>query len=116
MKFIAYTIALIILGYLVHLFLPWWVIVLLAALIGAFSQFSGIRAFALGFLGIALLWGITAFLINNSNEGILAARFGDLFGGTSANSLILFTTLLGGFLGGLGAMTGALGAKIFKEK
>ncbi len=113
MKFILYTLAIIILGYLGHTFLPWWSIVIVAALVGLFTDYSGIRAFSLGFLGVALLWGVYATFVNFQNEGIIASRLGELFGGMSPTIMLLITTLLGGFLGGLGTLTGNQGRKLF---
>jgi len=112
MKFTAYILAIIVVGYLGHLFLPWWSIILVAGIIGAFTKYSGIRAFAVGFLGVALLWGIYAILINNQNDGIMASRLGELLGNMKPLALIAVTALLGGFLGGMGALTGNLGRKL----
>lgn len=113
MKSIPYTIAIIILGFICQSYLPWWSIVLVAFVIGAFTKDSGIRAFAIGFVGVALLWGIYAAFINNQNDSILANRMGELFGGMSAISLVLITAIIGGLVGGLGALTGNLGRKMF---
>ncbi|MFT5167636.1 MAG: hypothetical protein ACI8P3_002874 [Saprospiraceae bacterium] len=113
MKFILYIIAIILLGYICHIFLPWWSIVVVAFIVGIFTKDSGIRAFAIGFLGVALLWGIYAAFINSQNDSILANRMGELLGGMGAGSLVLVTALIGGLVGGLGALTGNLGRKIF---
>ena len=113
MKFILYIIAIIILGYVCQVFLPWWSIVVVAIIIGTLTEKSGIRAFTIGFLGVALLWGIYATIINSQNDSILANRMGELLGDTSPISLILITALIGGLVGGMGALTGNLGRKMF---
>jgi len=64
----------------------------------------------IGFLGVALLWGIAAFQIDIANEGILSARMEEIFG----RNMLLLTILLGGLLGGMGALTGTLGQRLFK--
>lgn len=112
MKYLLYVLAIIIIGYLGHLFLPWWSIVLVAGLVGLFTKFSGIRAFAIGFLGVALLWGVYAGLLNAQNEGIIASRLAALLGDMSPAGLIGITTLLGGLLGGMATLTGNLGRKL----
>ena len=113
MKFILYIIAIILLGYVCHIFLPWWSIVVVAFIIGTLTKESGIRAFTIGFLSVALLWGIYATIINSQNDSILANRMGELLGDTSPMSLILITALVGGLVGGLGTLTGNLGRKMF---
>lgn len=114
MKFLFQILALIILGYLAQLFLSWWSGIVVAAIVGLSMEKSGLRAFLTGFLGIALLWAVFAFLANSQNEGILALRLEKLFNGMSPMSLILITALLGGLLGGMGSLSGNLGRKLFK--
>ncbi len=113
MKFIGYIFAVILLGYIGHCFLPWWSIVIICGLVGLFTKYSGIRAFMIGFLGVTILWGVYTIIMNIQNEGILASRIGGLFGDMSTFSLILISTLLGGLLGGFGALTGNQGRKLF---
>ena len=62
-----------------------------------------------GMLAGSTLWGMYAGWLNSANAGILATKMGGLFPVkvTSAN-FIQITTLMGGLLGGLGAMTGSL--------
>jgi hypothetical protein len=103
-------ITIILLGLLVHQFTPWWSIVLVAAIVGSiFNEHAG-KSFLFGFLGIFLLWGIAAYQIDVGNESILSTRVGEIFG----TNMILATALLGGLLGGMGALTGTLGQRIFK--
>lgn len=114
MKFFIYSLVIALLGYFLAGFTPWWSITLVAGVIGAIAGLSGIRAFFMGFLGAALLWGMLAFMLNSQNDGILASRVGQLFGGSSPITLILITTILGGFIGGMGALTGQLAGALFK--
>ncbi len=114
MKFIVSILIIIILGYIGHLFLPFWSIAVVGGLVGAYhAKLSGIRSFFLGFLGAVLLWGIYTILVNNQNDGIIAERIARLFGDMGTIGLILITTLIGGLLGGMGALTGNLGRKLF---
>lgn len=113
MKLFIYSLVIAILGYLLRDLTPWWTIAVIAGVAGAVSRFTGIRAFLMGFIGAALLWGAFTFFVNMQNEGALATKIGELFGGMSPIGLILITTLLGGFIGGMGALTGQLGRAVF---
>ena len=103
----------LIFGGIAHQIFPWWVIVPVAGLVGLILYKSAWSSFVYGFLGAALLWGITAVRLNAGNEGILSARMGETLGGLSGTGILVFTIVLGGILGGLGAMTGTLGRKVF---
>ena len=103
-------IAIILLGLLVHQFTPWWSIVIVAAIVGGIINDHAGKSFLFGFVGVFLLWGIAAFQIDAANESILSTRMAEIFGA----NMILATALLGGILGGMGALTGTLGQRIFK--
>ncbi len=113
MKIFIYSLIIAILGYLLRDLTPWWSIAIIAGIAGALARLSGIRAFFMGFLGAALLWGVYTFFVNMQNEGTLASKIGELFGNMSPIGLILITALLGGFIGGMGALTGQLGRSLF---
>lgn len=103
-------ITIILLGLLVHQFTPWWSIVIVAAIAGGiFNEHAG-KSFLFGFIGVFLLWGIAAFQIDAGNESILSTRMAEIFGA----NMIIATALLGGLIGGMGALTGTLGQRLFK--
>ncbi len=103
-------IAIILIGLLVHQFTPWWSIVIVAAIVGGiFNEHAG-KSFIFGFIGVFLLWGIAAFQMDAGNESILSTRMAKIFGA----NMIMVTALLGGLLGGMGALTGTLGQRLFK--
>ena len=114
MKFIIAILLTIGLGFIAHQLMPWWVIVIVAALVTAGMGLKTGTSFLTGFLGAALLWGIYATWINMGNDGILAARIGTLLGGLGGASLIMITALLAGIVGGLGGLTGSLGRQLFE--
>jgi len=118
LKYIAIGfVATIVLGYVSSLFLPWWVAVLIAGIIGVLLPYSnGFYAFIVGFLGLLLLWFSVATYHNSANEGLLSSKMGQLFGGFEGNTLLLMVAVLGGVLGGMGAMTGFLGRRIVFPK
>lgn len=97
--------------------LPWWVLVPVAALVAWLLPLrSALAHFAVGFLAIALLWGLSAAWLNAQNEGILAERIGALFQGLSAAGLIWVTAILGGLLGALGSLCGYMIQRLLASK
>lgn len=103
-------IIIILLGLLVHQFTPWWSIAIVAAIAGGIYNEHAGKSFLFGFIGVFLLWGITSFQIDSGNESILSTRIGEIFG----TNMILATALLGGLVGGMGALTGTLSQRIFR--
>ena len=116
-----------ILGYFAHQLiptLPWWTIAVIAGII-AFALDTDVKSFATGFTAVVLLWGFIAYQINGLNAEILASRVAEMLsgseiiakiGGLNPTRLIYLTAILGGIVGGLGAMTGALGRRMWVEK
>lgn len=111
MKFLATILLIGIFGYASFLFsevIPWWGFVP-AALIASWliPQKVG-HSFLAGFLAIAILWFFLAFRANSLNDGILSAKMAAILPlQGSSIGLILATGLVGGLLGGLGALSGA---------
>jgi hypothetical protein len=101
---------------------PVWPVAVGAALIGLmlaqsqkrsiFSRRKPPRAYAFGagFLGAGVVWGLMSWSIDQGNEARLSRMMADLLW-QDPNlhwALVLITALLGGLMGGLGAMTGNL--------
>lgn len=115
MRFLLHFFVLLSAVALTQWFLPWWTLVPIAALVAAILPFRGaLSHFAVGFLALAALWGLSALWINSNNEGILAQRIGELFQGLSPMMLIIVTAVLGGLLGALGSLCGYMIAKLRK--
>lgn len=111
MKFIAAILLVILLGYVVYVFndvLPWWTVALAAFIGGASIPQKAFHAWLSGFFGIAILWSFLAWWIDKENAGILSARMAQVlpFGGNTG-LLLTTTALIGGMVGGFGALTGA---------
>lgn len=114
-------------GYFAHQifpFLPWWSVAVLAGLI-AFILNTNVKSFLTGFTGVALLWGIVAFELNGLNADLLATKVGEMLnaneqiakmGGITPTRLIYLTAILGGLIGGFGAMTGSYARMMFYKK
>ena len=108
------TIIILVLGFIAHQFLPFWSIAVVAALVGLLFKYENSAAsFAAGLVAATLLWSGYAGFLNSANANMLSGSLGELF---SVNStlLVYITGLIGGLLGGLGAMTGTLARKMFE--
>lgn len=109
MKFIFSILLTALLSFAFGIFLPWWSIAI-AALVVAFAIHQAPwKAFVTGFLGIFLLWFFLVFTINSANDGILAGKVSVIIiKSDSPTALMLVTALIGGVVGGFGALTGSL--------
>lgn len=116
MRFLLLSLSIILIGFAVQSFLPWWSIILVAGLASLFFELSTSQRFLAAFLAVFLLWGIYAGYINQANGGILADRMGQLLGGQSGFTMVLASAVLGGLFGGLGALTASLGAALVNSK
>lgn len=102
------------LAYALGAIMPWWSVAIAGFVMGAWIDRAHWKVFLIGTSAIALLWGISAAAHNAMNDGILADRMGALFGGLGAVSLIALTAAVGGFVGGMGALTGSLGRNLIR--
>ncbi|MCS6927978.1 MAG: hypothetical protein NZM43_00625 [Saprospiraceae bacterium] len=96
-------------GLLAAVGMPWWSTAVAGALAGWFRAKSNNQSFWGGFAGGLLLWFLFAFVRDLENDGLLAQRIGALFGGVSRWGILGLTALMGGLLGGFGALTGYRG-------
>ncbi len=104
MKLIIQFIAIALAAFLLELFMPWWCIAI-AAFAAGFALKSKVN-FLAGFLSIALLWLIKAWIMDASASAPLVESVAAIF---SLNKplLMLVTALIGGLVGGFAAMSGA---------
>ena len=98
--------AILILTWFLNLFLPWWSALLPAIAIGAWLLDGTLKAFLTGLAGGGLAWLIQALYIHIANEGILAGRIAETIQVGSPVLVLLFTFLIGGLVGGAGALFG----------
>ncbi len=104
-EFFIQIIVIMLLGYLLELFFPWWSIAIAAALVGTFLRSNA--NFWAGFIGIGMLWLAGALLIDFTSPSQLATSVAEIL---MMNKLILLiiTTLIGALVGGLSCLTGSL--------
>jgi hypothetical protein len=106
-KFLISTIVTALLAFACGLYLPWWSVAIATFVVAYFIYQSPLKSFATGFFAVLVLWLILILLINSANENILVARI-SLVMGFSETLLIVLSSFIGGLVGGLGALTGAL--------
>lgn len=121
MRFVLILLLVFILSFAACHFFPWWSVVIASGLVGLmFSQkrrrkrFERKRksnySFLAGFIAVFILWAGMAFFLNQANDSYLSLRISQLIipseGEGNAILLIFASGILGGLLGGFGAMTG----------
>jgi hypothetical protein len=102
MKFIIQTVATIIVCFALQSFLPWWTLAVGALGVAYFIDNKAFVSFAAGFLGAALLWIGMAYYLDQATQSIITEKINKLL---PLNAFLL-TGLIGGIVGGLGALTG----------
>lgn len=107
----------LIISYALQLFLPWWIVVLVALLAGFTIKQKTWAAFAAGFASVFVLWSMYAFILSSANNHLLADQIAELMKpltGSNRNMLFVITGTLGGLVGGLGCVTGNIAAGLKK--
>jgi hypothetical protein len=93
-------------AYLLQTMFPWWTIVIASFSISFIVSTKGPASFLGGFLGIGILWFILASITDIRTDSILTERVAEIFSLPNSSLLILLTSIIGGLVGGFGALTG----------
>ena len=98
---------------ILQMFLPWWIIAVVAFMAGYATRQNGVAAFAAGFLSIFILWVGYAAILSLSNGNLLAHKVAELlpFNGHVV-LLLLATGVVGGLVSGFASLTGRLAANV----
>lgn len=113
MKFLLFFLGLLLVGFLLQLFLPWWIITPVAAILAWLLKLTPRQAFVASLCAGLLLWGGYALYLDN---GILSSRLGAMMGGLPSALIFLLTSLVGGLLAAMGGVTGSLGRDLLPSK
>lgn len=92
-----------------QLFLPWWIIAVVAFIAGYLFKQNGFSAFFAGFLAIFLLWAGYAFVLSSANNHLLAGKIAELLKpltGGKTSVLFILTGTLGGLVSGFACLSG----------
>lgn len=88
--------------------LPWWSFVVTNLIVAIVVPQKSLHSFIIGFLSIGLLWGGMAIGIDQGNQHILSTKVATILPlKGSYISLIVLTSFVGAFLGGLASLTGS---------
>ena len=104
MRFPIQILVIIVVGFFMELFLPWWSVAI-AAFFGGLLVTTRMN-FLAGFLGIGILWVIKALIADLSANADLADRVARIFLLYNKALLLLVTFALSGLVGGFASMTG----------
>ena len=96
-------------------FLPWWIVALIAFLAAYFLGKKSGLCFLSGFGGVFVAWAILALLKSIPNDNMLANKVANLFQLPSWILLLLVTSIVGGLVGGMAALSGVLVKKVFES-
>ena len=107
MKTIFSIILIAALALVIHLYLPYWWLIAIAAFIISFAfGENSWKAFLAGFFGIFFLWFTLTALNSINNDFVLVNRMSELLPFKNAILTMLVTALIGGLVGGFSSMTG----------
>lgn len=94
-----------ILAYVLSLMLPFWSVAIAGFMVAIIFNEHAFLSFLGGFLGIALLWGLSTWFLSEANNHILLPKVSAIFS-LSSFLMIVVISVIGGLLGGLAAATG----------
>jgi hypothetical protein len=113
MKFITSLILTALLSFAACLYLPWWSIAIVAFLVAVLIPVKPLSSFISGFVALFLLWSLSALYISANNGHLLAHKISVLILKTDDPFLLIMVTgLIGGFVAGFAALTGACTRKV----
>ncbi len=95
-----------VMAYSLQTMLPWWSVVIASFSISFIISTKGHSSFVGGFLGVGILWFILAAITDFRTDSILTERVAEIFSLPNNFLLILITSIIGGLVGGFGALTG----------
>ena len=116
MNFIFRTLIIGVLSYYLPAFFPWWSIVIITFFTGLLYSENYFSQFLSGFIGVGTAWIFLLLSIDTSTNSILSNKIIELLNISSVNYLIIYTSVLGGVIGGMGSISGKCLRDIFYKK
>ena len=109
-------IATIILAYVASLVLPWWSVMIAAALTAGFIPLKKAAVFVMPFLAVLVFWIVYSYALSSANDFTLAKRIAVLLP-LEGNPylLILVTGIVGGLAAGSAAIFGKQLSVVLKK-
>jgi hypothetical protein len=116
-KFVTATVLTALLSFATSLFLPWWIIALVAFVVAAAIPQKPLLAFLSAAIALFLLWSIQSFIIDKRNNHLLATKVAELLTHRKSYLLIIIITgIVGATVSGFAALTGSLFRKVLFVK
>ena len=110
------TATIIILTFIMGYFFEWWSVAIAAFIGGTIFGTSGGETFAKGMAAVITLWLLMTLYYHFSTQGILSNKIAQILPvGGNVGVLIVVTVLIGGLVGGWGAMSGFLVRNLFRK-
>jgi hypothetical protein len=103
-KFVAFLL-IVILGYLLTSFGPWYLIAI-AGFVGGLVLSNQWKGLLIGFLAGFILWAIHIYAMSSSSQSDLPARIAKIFTLPNDTMLLVVSALVGGLVTGFGAAAG----------
>ena len=97
-------------------FFPWWFIIFIPFTLGLIFSENYISHFLSGFIGVCVAWLFLLLNIDFETKSIISSKIIEILGIKSVNILIIYTSIIGGFIGGIGSITGKSLKEIFTKK
>lgn len=116
MKFFTKLVLIALIGFIGQLFLPFWIVAIAGILVSLMIKTNGLSSFFSGFIGVFILWLVSAFFINQGTDGILSEKMISIIPVGSVTVLIIVTAFIGGLVGGFGALTGSMLSATFSKQ
>ena len=108
MKFFISLVLIALLSMAACLYLPWWVIAIVAFIVAALIPQKPGWSFLSGFTALFLLWGLLAWYLSSNNNHILAHKMSQvILKKDSPSSLVLITAVIGAVVAGFAALAGS---------
>ena len=91
---------------LAQVYLPWWSLIIVCAIIGYFTALNR-SPFIAGFTALFLVWASFAFYLDSQNAHLLSSKVVQLFPlPASSFLLVCITGIFGGIIGGFATLVG----------
>ena len=108
MKFFVSVLLVALLSVAACLYLPWWVIAIVAFIVAVAIPQHPARSFLAGFIALFLFWGSLAWYISSNNNYILAHKISLLILKMENPALlIVVTAFIGAVVAGFGSLAGS---------
>lgn len=110
------TATIVVLAFIMGYFFEWWTVAIAAFIGGAIFGTSSGETFAKGTAAVTTLWLLMTWYYHFSTQGILSNKIAQILPvGGNVGLLIAATVLIGGIVGGWGAMSGFLVRNLFRK-